>query len=201
MVGPEWEERLAASGDRNWRILLHRGVMRAEGLDYAAAREDFRLSSRARENAWALRNSAQLEALDGNWGTAADLFQQAWKAAPQAIRGHLATEVIDAIAHSGRKQNALEFARTLPHWLKGRERVQLAIARLALDTGDLDTVEGILKGEFATIREGEMELGELWYAMWEKRVAAAGGIPVDEALKERVRKEHPVPSRLDFRAG
>ena len=201
MTSPEWEERLAGSGERNWRVLLHRGMMRAERFDYAAAREDFRLSALSRENAWALRNSAQLESMDGHWGTAADLLQQAWKAAPQAIRGHLAVEVIDAMSRSGRKQKAMEFARTLPQWLKGRERVQLAIARLALETGDLDTVESILKGDFATVREGELELGELWYAMWEKRVSAAEGVTVDEALKERVRREHPVPSRLDFRAG
>jgi hypothetical protein len=201
MVGPEWEEKLANCRMRHWRVLLHRGVMRAERFDYAAAREDFRLSSRARPNSWALRNLSQLEAMDGNWSTAADLAMEAWKSAPQAVRGYLTVEAIEAMFRSGRKQKAYEFARTLPPWLKGPERVRLATARLALETGDLDAVEAILKGDFATVREGEIELGDLWYSMWEKRVSAAEGVPVDDALKERVRREHPVPARLDFKAG
>ena len=67
--------------------------------------------------------------------------------------------------------------------------------------GDLEAVEQILAGELvvADLREGEVSLSDLWYGMHEKRLAAAENIPVDEALRRRVRREFPPPARLDFR--
>ena len=39
----------------------------------------------------------------------------------------------------------------------------------------------------------------LWFAYHEQRLSAEEGIPVDEALRERVRCEYPVPAEIDFR--
>jgi hypothetical protein len=74
-------------------------------------------------------------------------------------------------------------------------------ARAALDTGDLETVERILLGgvELSDLREGEDVLTELWFGMQEKRLAAEEGVEVDEALRERVRREFPPPPEIDFR--
>jgi hypothetical protein len=49
------------------------------------------------------------------------------------------------------------------------------------------------------VREGETSLSNLWFELHERRESAAEGVPVDDALRERVRKEFPPPSWLDFR--
>ena len=49
------------------------------------------------------------------------------------------------------------------------------------------------------MREGEVVLTDLWFGLHEKRVAAAESVPINDALKERVRREFPPPENLDFR--
>jgi hypothetical protein len=49
------------------------------------------------------------------------------------------------------------------------------------------------------MREGEVVLTDLWFGLHEKRIAAAENVPVNDALKERVRREFPPPENLDFR--
>ena len=49
------------------------------------------------------------------------------------------------------------------------------------------------------IREGEVALTDLWFDLQTKRLAAAENMPVDDNLKERVKRELPPPARIDFR--
>ena len=81
------------------------------------------------------------------------------------------------------------------------ERVKILTAKAALEAGDLDTVERILRSniEVANMREGEVVLTDLWFSLHEKRIAAAENVPINDALKERVRREFPPPENLDFR--
>ena len=76
----------------------------------------------------------------------------------------------------------------------------LVAARAAFERGDLDAAQTLLEGiELADVREGEIALTDLWFAIQENRLAAAEGVPVDDALKARVRQTHTPPARLDFR--
>ena len=49
------------------------------------------------------------------------------------------------------------------------------------------------------LREGERSLSHLWFEYHEQKLARLEKVKVDEALKERVRREFPVPEHLDFR--
>ena len=108
-------------------------------------------------------------------------------------------ELAQALLDAGRPEAVIELARALPEPAASHERVLIAWARAALATGRVEGVERILDHEFATIREGEVTLTDLWTAYHAARLAAAEGSPVDEALRERVRKECPPPRRIDFR--
>ena len=80
-------------------------------------------------------------------------------------------------------------------------RIRLLEGQAALAAGDFDRVERLL-GEKLVIddlREGERSLSHLWFELHEKRLSAAEGLPLDEALRERVRRQFPVPEHLDFR--
>jgi len=48
--------------------------------------------------------------------------------------------------------------------------------------------------EYATILEGEATLSGLWFAVHERKLATEEGIPVDDDLRKRVRRDFPPPS-------
>jgi len=53
---------------------------------------------------------------------------------------------------------------------------------------------------FNRILQGvEYRLSNLWFEMHEKRISAKENIPIDDALRQRVRRDFPPPSWLDFR--
>ena len=49
------------------------------------------------------------------------------------------------------------------------------------------------------LREGEVVLTDLWFGMHERRLAAAENVPINDELRQRVRREFPPPAHLDFR--
>jgi len=65
--------------------------------------------------------------------------------------------------------------------------------------GDFVLVEKVLRREYAVIREGETALTDLWFGMWEKRLASGSGRTIDDELKAEVRRLYPPPTRIDFR--
>ncbi|HUW85040.1 MAG TPA: hypothetical protein VMZ31_19845 [Phycisphaerae bacterium] len=82
-------------------------------------------------------------------------------------------------------------------------RVRLLEAQAALSLDDIERAGSILEDDLVVTdaREGEDGPAHLWYRYQAKRLAAIEGIPVDEQLEKRVRREIPPPSYLDFRLG
>jgi len=60
-------------------------------------------------------------------------------------------------------------------------------------------VESLFDHEFATVREGEVTLTDLWFTYHERRLAAEEGVATNDGLRERVRVMYPPPARIDFR--
>ena len=74
------------------------------------------------------------------------------------------------------------------------------MAKAALELNELDKVETILSNLIMTdIREGEVSMTDLWFAMCEKRLSEEENIPIDEQLKGRVRNQSQPPENIDFR--
>ncbi len=92
-----------------------------------------------------------------------------------------------------------DFLGRLPGDISSHERIQLELCKQALRDGELETLATLLDRDYDGIREGETILSDLWFGMHEKRVAAAEGVPVDDALKARIRRDFPPPARIDFR--
>jgi hypothetical protein len=201
MIQPEWEKRLdlalKSGKGRHWLSCLHLGIMHAERFDFTGARAAWRRSLEYAPSVWALRNLSLLDKAQGRRVRAVKPVMDAWRLAPAFARPALAVEVIDILTAAGRERRALRFIRSLPPRARAHERVRIAEARLSLKCGRLRDVERILKREFINIREGEMGLTEIWFAMWEKRLARGG--PVTRVLKERVRREYPPPASIDYR--
>ena len=92
------------------------------------------------------------------------------------------------------------FVGALPADVRDRERIILARALVAANDGDFDELERLLFSRpFATIREGETLLSDLWVRLRRGRLEAAlGRTPTAEEIKADL-KAHPVPRELNLR--
>lgn len=212
MVQPAWRALLERNVNSHWLTWLHLGVMRLEAGERDEARAAWRKSLELQRNGWALRNLAMLE----TWGQpgeqlavhsqgvspeaalrACELLRDAWDAGPRLPA--LAVEYARMLLEAGRHDRLREFTAGLPGEIRANERIRLLAARAALQVGAWRELESLFGGEFATIREGEVTLTELWYAFHAQRLAATEKIPLDDALRQRVRREFPAPRHIDFR--
>lgn len=201
MVQAEWQELLEQSvrtpaGD-HWLSWWHLGNARLEARDTAGACEAWERSVERTPNGWSLRNLAVAARRRGEPEKSRALMLQAWLQGPPIAP--LAVEYARDLVADGLFEEALAFVSSLPESVRSQERVLLLRARAALETGVLDGVEGVFDHDFATIREGEVTLSDLWFALHERRIAQADGVPIDEDLRARVRKEYPPPRHIDFR--
>jgi tetratricopeptide (TPR) repeat protein len=203
MIQPEWrsllEEAVRAGRSDHWLSWLHLGVMYYESGEIEKARTAWKKSLALTPSAWAWRNLAAMARHEGKLSEAADLWRTAYRMLPECIP--LILECLASFLDAGRPGELLALLPELSPSAREHGRVKVLAAKAALETGDLDIVERILRShiEVANMREGEVVLTDLWFSLREKRIAAAEGVPLDDALKERVRREFPPPENLDFR--
>ncbi|MCS7306464.1 MAG: DUF5107 domain-containing protein [Thermoguttaceae bacterium] len=201
MTQCEWApllEKSAQTADGNhWLTWWHLGNIRMEALDLEGAEKAWQASLACQKSGWALRNLAVLADRRGDRQKACQLLLQAWHTGPQIAP--LAIEYLQMLTQSRRFAEVYDFVATLPEKIRQHERVQLLWARAAIELGRLEGVEKIFHYEFATIQEGEVSLTDLWFAWHEKRLAAAENVPIDEKLRQRVRRQFPPPRQIDFR--
>ncbi len=201
MIQYEWHELLERSAAKgasdHWLGWLHLGVMRHEANDLLGARDAWVLSVHRTPSSWAYRNLAVLEQRAGHNQAAYEYMQSAWQTGPRLP--NLAVEFAGIMEACGKWDELKQFLSNLPAEYSTHERIMLAVGKLALHFNELDGVEQILQHNFANIREGEVTLTDLWFALQAKRISDEQGVPLDDALRARVRRELTPPSRLDYR--
>ncbi|MCX7825526.1 MAG: DUF5107 domain-containing protein [Verrucomicrobiae bacterium] len=197
MTQPDWQPLLEKAKTQPWLTWWHLGNLRMEALDLDGAEKAWRASLECQPTGWTLRNLAVLAERRGDKAKACELMRQAWRVGPPIAP--LAVECLQTLTRAERYAEAYDFAAALPGAVRAHERVELLWAKAAIETGKLDGVERVFEREFATIREGEVSLTDLLFAFQEKRIAAAEKVPVDNKLRERVRREFPPPRLIDFR--
>jgi hypothetical protein len=201
MVQPEWaaliEEGLGDGRGDHWLSWLHLGNARMEAFDADGAVQCWRRSLEKAESGWALRNLAVAAERTDRHDEARELYARAWRAGPQTQS--LAVEYARSLSHAGEYPEVREFYASLDEELRDNERLVLLDARAALETGDYASVERTLQRDFVGVREGANPLTDLWFGMHERRIAEEEGIPLDDGLRARVRREFPAPRSIDFR--
>ena len=205
MVQPEWRERLEKSvrqgqgrGD-HWFSHLHLGVMRYYADDFDGARQAWRESLNKRVSVCALRNLAVHAKRSGDAARAAELLSEAWRHAPGGAP--LLVELCRALVDAGQTDKLLALLPQLTEEQRGMGRVRLAEAFAWNQKGEYERARDILTSgiELAVVREGEVLLSELWFSIQERLISAREGIPINDALKARARRECPPPREIDFR--
>jgi hypothetical protein len=112
----------------------------------------------------------------------------------------LAIECFAELLHASRPAEVLAMVAQSPPAVAARGRVRFLQARAALAMGDWRTARTIVANlEVGDIREGDNAITELWFQIHEHRLAEAEQVPIDDALRERVRRDFPPPRHLDYR--
>ncbi|NOR82725.1 MAG: DUF5107 domain-containing protein [Ardenticatenales bacterium] len=203
LVQAEWramlEEALHAGRGTNWLAWLHLGILRHYARDSEGARCAWELSLVQARTPWAMRNLAVLALEDEQFDDAVQLYVAAWRMAPTLMP--LAVECGRALIEAGRPGEWLALLDKLPESLRFEGRIRLLEAQAALDAGEYEIVEQFFADQvvIADIREGEVSLSDLWFDLHARRLSVRESIPLDDALRARVRCEFPVPEGFDFR--
>ncbi len=203
VTGEPWESMLEKALEvpeyQNWHAYLHYGIMLAERGDFSAARDAFEKSLAKKENVWALRNLGKLWQLDGNTAMARACYQRIFSLPAAFIDQGFAEEYLAFLNSQHKYQDAWAFYLTIPRQIQEKDRVTLNAGTAALEVGELEFVEKLLKREFAVIREGETSTSELWYQWKARSVARAENIPYDAQLLQKIKNDYDPPAEIDFR--
>lgn len=203
VIGLEWlallEQAILQGRNAHWLAWLHLGVMRYHNGDMPGARAAWESSLADRPSAWALRNLAVLACREKQIARAADLYAQAARMRPDCLP--LAVECGQMLVAEKKPAAWVALLAELPRAIRAAGRVRLLEGRAALDLGDLDTVEKLLaeSPEVSDMREGEQTLCDLWFGLHERRVSIKENVPIDDALRARVRRDYPPPAKIDYR--
>ena len=205
MIQDQWramlEDAIESGRSNHWAAWLHLGIMHVAHKRYDEARRAWEKSVSLRPSAWALRHLAALALLEERYEESARLYLLAVDTAPAYAR--LVIECGRALLGAGQHHEWFALLDRLEPSVRRIGRVRLLEAQAALAVDDLDRAGSILEDDLVVtdVREGEGGPAHLWYRYQAKRLAAIEGIPVDEQLEQRVRREIPPPSYLDFRLG
>jgi len=203
MVQPEWVALLQKAIDEgrgdHWLSWLHLGVMYYHAGQTERAEKAWRTSIEREPSGWAWRNLAVAAMHEGRDSEALDLWATSCKMLPASAP--LAVEYGAALRQTRQWRRAMQFVEGLGDRLQEHPRMQLLKASAALELGDLDEVERFLDNRVRVTdtREGERTLAELWFSFHEKKLSERENTPIDDALRERVRREFPPPQEIDFR--
>lgn len=193
-VSPVWIDRIKADAP-NWVGELLLATAALDRNDRALAREHV-ASSLALQPSWAAYRLEALLADDP--GAKASSYLRAWNAS--GAPPELAVEIAQYFGAASLSAELKAFVAALPTDIRSNERIILARATVAANDGDFDELERLLFDRpFATIREGETLLSDLWGRLRRGRFEAQLGRAASaEELKADL-KANPVPRALNLR--
>jgi hypothetical protein len=125
-------------------------------------------------------------------------YLAAWKAggAPPELAVEIATYLM---AHE-RSAELKSFVDALPADVRDKERIILARAVVAGNDRQFDELERLLLGrQYASIREGETLLSDLWVRLRRGRLEASLGRAATAEEAKADLAAHPLPRQLDLR--
>ena len=213
----------------HWHAWLQLGTMRYAAGDLKGARQAWEKSLAIAPSPWAIRNLAVLAKHEGKLAESAEMYLRAvrmiWKDAdcvtpnakampgrakrrtsehdlpPIASPPHgLVEECCSSLIQAGRARDVLKIVSQLPPDLAHRGRVRLLQAQAAVEAGNWRLALKTLRSlEVADVREGDNITTELWFRAHEQQIAQREGVPIDDSLREWVRRDCPPPRHLDYR--
>ncbi|MFG2860650.1 DUF5107 domain-containing protein [Streptomyces sioyaensis] len=211
LVAPAWRELLesAAPGPATD---YHLGLAQWHAGDRAQAVRSWERALAQGAGCLPLYCLAVAESVAGEPVRAADRYAKACAAAArsasdegprarawQEVLPALAREAVPALLAADRTAEAARLLAGLRQTGPADGRFALLTAQVLLAQGRPAAAREIFDAgfEIAALREGDEVLGDTWYAIAERLVAAGG--PVTEDVRATARATHPLPERYDYR--
>lgn len=212
LVAPHWRDLLETAAP-TWLTEYHLGVAAWHAGDRAQAVRAWERSMDRGESAWALRCLAVADLESGARERAAQrlldavglidraVFHAPVTTEPSVALSALAREAVEALLAADRVEDARDVLDRLPEAIRRKGRFLLLHARTLLASGDAVAAKEVFDTGFEVedLREGELTLEEVWYAVADRLVAGEGEGAVTGDVRARARAEHPLPPRYDFR--
>lgn len=197
-ISPVWINRVkthAAEHGASWMHELTLAIASLDAGDKAAAAHHVS-ASLALKPSWA---AYRLDALlAGSADAAVRSYLMAWNAGDAPPE--LAVEVVAYLMAQDRPADLKTFVDGLPTDVRDKERIILARAVVAANDGQLDELERLLLGrQYASIREGETLLSDLWVRLRRGRLEAGLGRAATAEEAKADLAAHPLPRQLDLR--
>ena len=201
-IGDEWETILKESIDngasKHWYGYYQYGVILAYAGKMQEAEEAFDMSLKCEVSPWALRNKALLRSMAEDENGAIESWVKAANMLPER---NIVKEAIESLNKAGMSQEAVDLYERLPQEVKEWGRLKVLLIEALLNIEDIARAESMLDEdiELTDVREGEVKLTDLWFKMMAMKTAKETGDIVDDALIDRIKREHTPPLHLDFR--
>jgi tetratricopeptide (TPR) repeat protein len=203
MIEENWrlmlEDSMANPSADHWFSQFHLGVMQYANGDFTGAKEAWARSIEHSRTPWALRNLAVLYWKEKQFDKAVDMFTEACQLAPALLP--LAVECGNCLIDAGQPGKWLEFLRSCPDFIRSNGRIRLLEAQAALAVNNLEVVKKFFDDAVIVedLREGENTLSDLWFSYHEQYLSKTQNISIDVLLKEKLRRQYPLPESIDFR--
>ena len=193
-VSPVWVDRLKAAAP-NWISELMLATAALDRNDHPAA-SDHVARSLALKPSWAAHRLEALLAAEPV--AAAGSYLRAWNAG--GAPPELAVEIAQYFVTARLGTDLKAFLDALPAPIRNHERIILARAVVAANDGDFAELERLLFDRpFATIREGETLLSDLWIRLRRGQIEIELNRPPTPDEVRADLKAHPVPRQLNLR--
>ena len=195
-VSARWTAALVKSAGAQGETWLHALMLGLAALNEGRATDAADLYERSVTLKPTWLGYRQLALVAVTHDTAEQHYLSAWSM-PDAPP-ELADEIVDFFRRTGRFQQLSRFLAALAPAVLARERVILARAQVAAQSGEVEELEAYLTTEFATIREGETLLDELWLALQRNKARRALGREPTGAELADLLTQNPIPWHLNF---
>ncbi|MEO8757141.1 MAG: DUF5107 domain-containing protein [Devosia sp.] len=189
-----WVDRIEARSP-NWVGALALATAALDRNDRHMARERVAQSLALKPSLAAYRLEALLAS---DSGAAARSYLRAWNCGDAPPE--LAVEIAQYFVTARLSAELKTFVDALPAHIRNNERIVLARAVVAANDGDFDELERLLFDRpFATIREGETLLSDLWTRLRRGLIEAQLKRSATVAELKADLEAHPVPRELNLR--
>lgn len=203
MVQDEWMELLRNSlskvENQTWTAYLHYGVMLYEkGLE-AEAIEAWESSLHIQPSVWVYRNLAEAAKRNDDLTNALAYMEQAYQVSNGFPDRAFVEEYLNLMINNKEIKRAWDLYETLPRHFAQSDRIQIILGVVALELDNDRFMENLFTTEFAVIREGEVQIVDLWYKYNAKKLAVSQNVELTDELIEQAKILYPPPTNIDFR--
>jgi hypothetical protein len=202
-VSAAWTSRVAENAGKHGQSWVHELVLAIAAVDRAeTAAAAATIAGPHIDRSLALRPSwlgYRMQALlTADPDARSEAYRKAWQM--DGAPAELAVEIAAHLMTDGQPGELKAFVDALPPQARDNERIVLARAVVAADSKEFEEAERLLLSRrYATIREGETLLSDLWVRIRRGRVEAAlGRAPTPDEIRRDLGR-HPLPRTLDLR--